>query len=401
MSNIVLEQLNQTPVARQRVELVERKGTGHPDSICDAIMENASVALCRAYEQEFGRILHHNLDKGLLVAGRTAPKVGGGQVIEPMRLIFGDRATAEFNGRRLDVGEIVISSAKEWIRQNLRFVDADAHVVFQNELKEGSPELTDLFQRKEAGANDTSAAVGYAPLTETERIVLAAERYLNSPEFKSKFPEAGEDVKVMGYRLDRELILTVAVAFVDRFVNHVKGYFSRKQDIQEMLQSYLTSLQHEIDHIQIALNTLDDPARGEAGMYLTVLGTSAEGGDCGQVGRGNRVNGVISLNRPMSTEAAAGKNPTNHVGKIYTLLTHQMADEIYRNVPGISEVYVWLCSQIGHPIKEPLIASAQLILEPGVDLEEIQPLVEGTIANNLTSVGDFTQRLVRGEISVW
>ena len=63
--------------------------------------------------------------------------------------------------------------------------------------------------------------------------------------------------------------------------------------------------------------------RGAGGMYLTVLGTSADGADGGQVGRGNRVNGLISLHRPMSTEAAAGKNPVSHVGKIYNLLAHR------------------------------------------------------------------------------
>ena len=95
-------------------------------------------------------------------------------------------------------------------------------------MKAGSPELTDLFARAVIGANDTSAAVGYAPLTETERLDLAAERYLNSPGFKQHFPEAGEDVKVMGYRRDRELILTVALAFVDRFLPDAPTYFARK-----------------------------------------------------------------------------------------------------------------------------------------------------------------------------
>ena len=71
MSHIIIEALKQAPVDRQRVELVERKGAGHPDSICDAIMEQVSLALCREYLATFGRILHHNVDKGLLVAGRN------------------------------------------------------------------------------------------------------------------------------------------------------------------------------------------------------------------------------------------------------------------------------------------------------------------------------------------
>lgn len=401
MSNIILEELKQTPVEQQRVELVERKGTGHPDSICDAIMEQVSVALCREYMATFGRILHHNIDKGLLVAGRTEPRPGGGRVLEPMRLVFGDRATAEYKGERIDVGAIAEASAKDWLRRNLRFVDPNQHLIFQNELKEGSPELTDIFEREVVGANDTSAAVGYAPLTETERLVFAAERYLNSPEFKRDFPEAGEDVKVMGYRHDRELTLTVALAFVDRHVPDARTYFTRKHDIQVALKAYLMHEQRTLDQIAATINTLDDPTRGEGGMYLTVLGTSAEGGDCGQVGRGNKVNGVIALNRPMSTEAAAGKNPVSHVGKIYSLLTHRLAAQIYAGVPGLREVYVWLCSQIGQPIDRPLIASAQLILQQGVALIDVKPAVEATIEHELASIGDFTARLARGELPVW
>jgi S-adenosylmethionine synthetase len=135
-------------------------------------------------------------------------------------------------------------------------------------------------------------------------------------------------------------------------------------------------------------------------MYLTVLGTSAEGGDCGQVGRGNKVNGVIALNRPMSTEAAAGKNPIAHVGKIYTFLTHEIANRIYQDVPGVAEVYVWLCSQIGHPIDRPLVASAQLVLEPEIKLAEAQKPVEEIMERELADIYDFTKRLTKGEFSV-
>lgn len=401
MAHLVIEALKQIPVDQQRVELVERKGTGHPDSICDAIMEHVSVALCREYLAAFGRVLHHNLDKGLLVAGRTEPRLGGGTVLEPMRLVFGDRATAEYKGRRIEVGTIATESARNWLRQHLRFVDPDQHIVFQNELKAGSPELTDLFERAVVGANDTSAAVGYAPLTETERLVLAAERYLNSAELKQRFPEAGEDVKVMGYRRDRELILTVALAFVDRFVPDAPTYFARKKEMQVALEAYLAGEQQTLERITVMINTLDDPGRGAGGMYLTVLGTSAEGGDCGQVGRGNKVNGVIALNRPMSTEAAAGKNPVSHVGKIYSLLAHRLAAEIYTKVSGLREVYVWLCSQIGQPIDRPMIASAQLILPPGVGLAEVEPAVKGIIEQELATMDEFTTRLARGELPVW
>ena len=397
MPQTIFEALNRLTIDQQRVELVERKGLGHPDSICDAVMEEISLALCREYQSAFGRLLHYNVDKCLLVAGEAEPRLGGGKVIEPMRLIFGDRATAECGGKRIEIGAIAEAAARTWLRGNLRHVDPERHMIFQNELKEGSPELTDVFERRIMGANDTSAAVGYAPLSETERVILAGERYLNSAEFKQRFPEAGEDVKVMGYRRDRELTLTIALAFVDRFVPSLASYFARKQEIAADVKNRLARELSAIDSIHVAINTLDDPARGEDGMYLTVLGTSAEGGDGGQVGRGNKANGVISLNRPIGAEAAAGKNPVSHVGKIYTLLTQRLAAEIHATVPGVREVYLWMGSQIGAPIDHPAIVSAELILADDCALSDAQPGVEAVIERGLATMNDFTERLIRGE----
>lgn len=399
-NNIVLEELHKRPADEQRIELVERKGKGHPDSICDAIAEDISLALCREYLANYGHILHHNTDKAMLVAGQTEPRLGGGRVLEPMRLIIGDRALNAYRGQRIDVAGIAEASAKQWLRNNLRYVDPDQHLVFQNELKAGSPELTDIFERALIGANDTSAAVGYAPLSETERLVLAAERWLNGPDFHARFPEAGEDVKVMGVRRDRHLLLTVAIAVVDRFVTAAPLYFQRKEEMRLALSEHLASQLHRIDQLTVQLNTLDDPARGESGMYLTVLGTSAEGGDCGQVGRGNRVNGIIPLNRPISNEAAAGKNPVSHVGKIYTQLTHRIASEVVERVAGVAEIYVWLCSQIGQPINAPSIAASQVVLRDGVRLAEVEPAVKAIIAQELAGVHAFGQRLAQGGFPV-
>jgi S-adenosylmethionine synthetase len=397
---VALEVSHRLPLAHQRIELVERKGKGHPDSICDAIAEQVSRALCQEYLRCCGRILHHNTDKALLVAGKSEPKLGGGSVLQPMRLVLGDRASADCNNQHIDVGAVAESASKEWVRQNLRYVDPANNVVFQNELKQGSPELTDIFERATIGANDTSAAVGYAPLTETERLVLAAEQWLNSPDVQKRFPEAGEDVKVMGIRKDRGLSLTVAVAFVDRFVADVPNYFARKEELRTALSEYLTGMLESLDRVNVLLNTLDDPARGESGMYLTVIGTSAEGGDSGQVGRGNRVNGLIPLNRPISNEAAAGKNPVSHVGKIYTHLTHHIANQIILQVDGIAEAYVWLCSQIGNPVDEPMLVASEVILKDGVLLPDVQPAVKAICQNEIAGIHEFCQRIIRGELSI-
>lgn len=397
----VVRALSQTPISRQDFEVVERKGRGHPDSICDAVAEEVSQALCREYMAAFGRILHYNVDKAMLVAGRSAPRIGGGEIIEPMKFVLGDRATSRCHDRQIDVATIAEQAVRAQLQQTLRFIDVDQHLLFQNELKEGSPELTDIFDRTLVTANDTSAAVGYAPLSETERLVLEAEHWLNCAEFHGRFPEAGEDVKVMGVRRNRHLYLTVAIALLDRFFTDARSYFSRKEEMRLALENHLLSRVQMIDRVAVELNMLDDPMRGEDGMYLTVLGTSAEGGDCGQVGRGNRVNGVIPLNRPISNEAAAGKNPISHVGKIYSLLTHHIAHEVVRRVDGVEEVYVWLCSQIGQPIDQPLLAASHVVLRDGILLPEVERAVQAIIEEQLAGIDQFCPRIIRGEFKVW
>lgn len=401
MRNIMVENLNQTPLEKQKLEIVERKGLGHPDSICDAIMDRISVDLSREYMKKCGAIMHHNADKSLLVAGSTELRFGGGIVKEPMLLIVGDRATSEINGITIDIEEIAIKAAKEWFREKLRFVDPEKHVRYQIELKPGSPELVDIFRRKGRvlGANDTSAAVGYAPLTRTEKAVLFLEKHLNSPDFKRSFPETGEDIKVMGLRKNDHLHLTVSMAFVDRYIPSEKEYFRRKEEVYEEILRFIQG-NTDFENITLGLNTLDVEGRGINGVYLTVLGTSAESGDSGQVGRGNRVNGVIPLNRPVCSEAAAGKNPVSHVGKIYNLLTHRIAEQVRQNVPEIEEVYIWLLSRIGQAIDQPAIAAAQVIMKEGNSFESVKKSIVKVIDYELENIDKFCKDLAEGKIPV-
>ncbi len=398
MRNIEIEELESTPITGRKVEVVERKGLGHPDYICDSIMNQVSVELCKVYMERFGTIMHHNIDKGMLVAGEVKTKFGGGVILKPMRVIFGDRATFDVEGESIDVNGIAIFTAKKWLNDNLRFVNSDS-VEYQVEIARGSAELTDIFKRKDAilGANDTSAAVGYAPMSPTETVVLETERFLNSTDFKKRFPESGEDIKVMGLREGNELYLTVADPLVDRFIESEKEYFRKKDELLEEIKTYASGRIEFETHV--TLNNLDREGRGMGGIYLTVTGTSAEDADSGQVGRGNRVNGIIPLNRPVSSEAAAGKNPVSHVGKIYNVLSHRIANEIYINVPDIKEVYVWLLSQIGEPIDQPKIAAAEVIMEQG-SLKDAEKEVKEVIDKELEDIQEFCMELAYGKIQV-
>jgi S-adenosylmethionine synthetase len=90
--NILVDVLKQTPL-EQKLEIVERKGLGHPGCICDCMMDRISVRLCDEYLKKAGVILHHNIDKSLLAAGESQTQFGGGKILKPMLLIIGDRAT--------------------------------------------------------------------------------------------------------------------------------------------------------------------------------------------------------------------------------------------------------------------------------------------------------------------
>jgi len=400
MRNIIVEDWKQTPLERQRIEIVERKGLGHPDSICDAIADQISIGLSKEYLKKAGTILHHNIDKSLLVAGETENRFKGGIVKQPILFVLGDRATSVIDGQKIDVHEIAIRSAKNWFKKNMRFIDSDKHIKYQVEIKPGSVGLTDIFKRKGEvlGANDTSAAVGYAPMTRTEKIVLQTERYVNSPEFKKRFPESGEDVKVMAFRDKNDLKLTVAMAFVDKYISSEADYFEKKEKILEDINRYI-AVNTNFDLVDVKLNTLDMKGRGMGGLYLTVLGTSADSGDSGQVGRGNRVNGLISLNRPFCSEAAAGKNPVSHVGKIYNFLTFRIAQKVCDQVKGIEEVYIWLLSKIGAPIDHPTVAAAQVVMKDDYNIGKTKQRINEVLDKELENIQEFCMELAEGKIA--
>jgi S-adenosylmethionine synthetase len=398
---IVIEAYKGKSVLEQEVEIVERKGTGHPDFICDSIMDSISVALSQEYIREFGAILHHNIDKSLLAAGSVAKRYGGGRVVKPMELIIGDRATFKASGKEIPVAGIAIDAAKRWIRENLRFVDPERHLKYRVVLAPGSEELTDIFSRpgEVMGANDTSAAVGYYPLSPTEVAVLRLERHLNSKVFKEEFPYTGEDVKVMGLRRGSMLDLTVAMPLISRYVAFEKEYFAKKDAVYGAMQDFLAGIAG-FRKIEVYFNTLDERGRGLGGNYLSLLGTSAEDADSGQVGRGNRVNGLISINRPMGTEATAGKNPVSHVGKIYNILAHKIAREIYETIEGVQEVYVLLLSRIGTRIDQPQMAVAQILPKKGRRIREVAKPAEEILAKELTGIGEFCMELSRGKYPI-
>ena len=401
---IIIEEYSYPKVSDFRVELVERKGLGHPDTICDAVAEAVSRELSRYYMKNYGRVLHHNVDKVLLVGGQASPHFGGGHVIQPIYIIVSGRVTTdvrtEGGWEQIPVGPIILRAVKGYIKRNFRFLDPEDHLIIDYKIGRGSADLVGIFEAESRAprANDTSIGSGFAPLTPLEKLVLETERMLNSREVKSRVPAVGEDIKVMGVREGNRVDLTIAVAMISRLLRDKDEYLSVKEEVANMVADLASKVAPDYE-VKIYVNTGDIPEKGI--LYLTVTGTSAEHGDDGATGRGNRANGLITPMRPMSMEAAAGKNPVNHVGKIYNVAAIEAAQRIYNEVKGVEEVYVKLVSQIGRPIDDPLIVDVKINPESEKVTSDMAREAESIVNEVLDSITEYTRKFVEGEIIVY
>lgn len=393
--DLTIETLGGSGPGGAPLEIVERKGLGHPDTICDAIAEEVCRALCREYERRFGGILHHNVDKVLLCGGAARPVFGGGELTSPIEIILGGRATREHQGEVVPIDEIAIEAAREWVRRSLPNLDADRQVTFASRIHPGSSELGALFKRSRGAevprANDTSIGVGFAPRTLLERVVMEVEQLLNAPETKRTHPHVGEDVKVMGLRSGGDIDLTVACAIVSRHVHDLDAYAMKVEIVRELVEARAEALAGR--PVNVTVNAADDLDGGD--VYLTVTGTSAEAGDDGEVGRGNRASGLITPYRPMTMEAAAGKNPVSHVGKLYNVLAGRTADRLAAEIEGAKDASIVIVSRIGHRIDDPRAVDVHLAgAAQGAD--EVGRAVRAIVCEELQGLDALRASLIAG-----
>ncbi len=395
-----LEKLEGPAIEMRPIEIVERKGLGHPDTICDMLSERLSVSLSCHYLERFGRILPHNLDKALLVAGRSNAAFGSGEVIEPIDLYLSGRAVTSLASEHIPIAEIARDTVKQFFAENFHALDPDKHVRLHCLVRPGSQDLLDMALRQtERGiplCNDTSCGVGFAPLAELEKIVLAIERRLNARETKLEFPACGQDVKVMGVRNHDQITITLACAMICGFLSDLDAYADATGRVVELATDVARSLTDK--PIKVLVNCADELERGS--IYLTVTGTSAESGDDGETGRGNRSNGLITPLRPMSLEATAGKNPVTHVGKLYNIAAQQIADDLIVEVPQVESAECHLVSRIGAAIDRPQAVLIRIGLAHGRINRQVERQVEEIVARRMSGVPRLWERFLVGEFSV-
>jgi S-adenosylmethionine synthetase len=383
------------------VEIVERKGIGHPDTICDALAEELSRNLCREYQSRYGKILHHNVDKGLLCGGASQPAFGGGAISAPIRLFLAGRATIRVGNDVVPVGDIAVEGTRAWLKKNLHALDPVRDVIVETIVQPGSQDLQELFSRAQANdtvpSNDTSFGVGYAPSSALERLVIEIERRIHARDRLNDHPAWGEDIKIMAMRRRQQVSITIACAMIGRYLPDIGSYLVEQAALADLVRACAREAGFSSNEVMV--NAADDP--GHRSVYLTVSGTSAEAGDDGQVGRGNRVNGLITPNRPMSLEAAAGKNPVSHVGKIYNVLARQIAETIVANIAAVEEAHCLMVSQIGAPISLPALVQVKLATKDSEPPERYRKQVEQFTTHHLSNISCVTAGLAEGTIAVF
>lgn len=374
--------------SRRRVEVVERKGPGHPDSLCDAAAEAFSRRLSRAYLDAAGHILHHNVDKALLIAGRTEVDFGGGRFVTPMRLVLAGRATTRYGALELPVEDIAREAALEAFGRVRRLDARDPEQVrIEAAVSQGAAELRQVFDeaaRAEPLAGDTSIGVGFAPLSPVEALARAVSDRL--AEMAAADSPLGEDTKVMAVRDGEALQLTLAVAMLAPALPNRAAYLAAKETARERAATEAAA--RGFERAAIFVNAADDEGRAP---YLTLTGCSAECGDDGQVGRGNRQTGLITPMRAMTLEAYAGKNPATHVGKLLSLAADRAARDCAA-LEGVRAAECVLVSRIGAPVSEPQIASVRIDTDAGVG--DLREQIERIVARQCALLPSLWQEIV-------
>jgi S-adenosylmethionine synthetase len=390
-------------------EMVERKGKGHPDSVADECAEATSRALSNYYLKKFGQVFHHNVDKYALIGGVASPEWGGGEIIEPQKLLAIGRAMNQimWKGKlvRIPVGPITIQTSREVIKKTFRNLDPDTQCQFDYAIRPGSIDLVGVFDAAEANAvplaNDTSFGVGFYPFSDCEKITYEAEQLLNSSAFKDKCPGSGEDIKVMSHRVGNDVNVTICNAMVSKYLHDASEYKNATDLVKKAVEDLAAKIIPK-RKATVGVNVGDIPDKGV--FFLTITGTSAENGDDGVVGRGNRASGLITPTngRPQTLEAACGKNPINHVGKIYSLMANEISKQVFEKAGGDAvEVFVRLLSQIGHPINDPWLGDIEIIAADNVNFDKLKKLANETAKAVLNDWKNLRKKTIEGKVRVW
>ncbi len=248
-----------------------------------------------------------------------------------------------------------------------------------------------LKHNNHSKCNDTSTTVSYSPMSKLEKTVLDIEQTLNSKKYKDIYNWVGNDIKVMGIRKDDKLEITCCVPMISKYIMNLEDYknnlFILRKDIKMIIKKKFPT-----NEVNIYLNTRDNYEKND--LYLTLIGSAVESGDEGAVGRGNRSQGVIPFCRNFSMEAACGKNPVYHTGKLFTAIGDIISKQIYSMYKVENTVYC--TSKMGDNIIEPWSISVELNSNlSNQDIEKIDDLINETLKNHMQITFDIINKVTK------
>ncbi len=384
-SHLVIETGATVPDA---TTIVERKGLGHPDTLADHLAERLSRAYSRYTVQRFGAVLHHNFDKLALLGGASEVRYGAGQMTSPVRVLVNGRAAPMCGGERIPVEEIVAAEVRAFFVERLPEVSDHLDVTFNITSNsspgavltgDGVPDRTrwfsprsidDLRERRVRLSNDTSLGTGWAPENAFESFVRElVNHFSGESDFTRAHAWCGSDVKLMGYWDGEQADVVLCVPQKSRHVASRSEYVDNADTVLAECHR-LAGLLLPGAAASFRLNARDVPEKDE--LYLTYTGSSIESGDEGVVGRGNRVNGLITPLRPMNLEGACGKNPVYHVGKLYNIAAQRLASRLHETTQGHAEVH--LVSTTGQRLDQPWRILVRLS-SPDAEVDKVRALV--------------------------
>ncbi|MFE1958371.1 methionine adenosyltransferase [Streptomyces sp. NPDC059479] len=322
------------------VEVVERKGLGHPDTLADAIAELASIRYSEYCLGEFGAVLHHNLDKVAVLGGRARFGDFDGAYDRPVRIVFGGRISTSFGGHEIPVREILEAAAAEQLRAALPGFDHIAWEV-RHETTDSSKfpywfaprDLSDLPERPVAFSNDTAFLVATAPRTEAETVTLLTEAWF------SRLPWAGSDIKALVIRDGQAFTVTACVPAVAGHLNSSAELEDAVTDAaQELADRLAGRLPGPVQVVCNTRNTRDGPLSSQ---YFTLSGSAIDYGEDGLVGRGNTRSGLITPGQQAGNETLFGKNAAYHVGKVGGWLVDETALALARRAGPCRIAAIW------------------------------------------------------------
>ncbi|MET7795827.1 methionine adenosyltransferase [Streptomyces decoyicus] len=372
--------------------IVERKGLGHPDTLADHLAERLSRAYSHHTVARFGAVLHHNFDKLALLGGASEVRYGAGRMTAPVRVLVNGRAAPMCGGETIPVEEIVEAEVRAFFAERLPEVADHLDIVF-NITSNSSPgavltddrvpdrtrwfnprSVDDLRERRVRLSNDTSLGTGWAPENAFESFVRElVNHFSGDSDFTRARAWCGSDVKLMGYWDGGQADVVLCVPQKSRHVTSRAEYVRNAETVLAECHR-MANLRLPGAQARFRLNARDVPERDE--LYLTYTGSSIESGDEGVVGRGNRVNGLITPLRPMNLEGANGKNPVYHVGKLYNIAAQRLAERLHEATNGHAEVH--LVSTTGQRLDQPWRILVRLSAHDA-EVDKVQALVAETL----------------------